>query len=704
MSAPLDQPRRLLPELALTVAAVTVVVGFAALPDRGRSRIVVAEALVAMACGVSATVASIVRRRDRAWPGTRYLAVALGLLSVGALFTLLGAGSPPSERASLGDLVFLVFAVPILLAVREEFLAHFPPEMRREVWVDVALVTASLSVIAYLALRPAGADSSVSIATAVFAFLAAVQFASYAGLALWVPSKVHLSQFAILTTFGAATTAFGWQWVRGTFEAQQLPVDIAFSAGAIALAAFASWAPARWHAGPEGRASKWGRPALTTAAVAAALGALGFVATGQHSSAISTAQASWLIAALGLCVVLRIVANQIRSTQANDRVRAALEQKELALREADAALDRVREANETLRESEEHLRRVFETAVDGIVELDQKDVVVRANRAFCAMVGLPRETIEGEPWTALAAAVKGADDAFLSLPRTGQAQIHRDGQSLHLESRTSEVPIVPPRRLLFVRDVTAGRVADQTIRSLFQFLQDRDEDRTRLLRRTNSAIEAERNRIARDLHDGPVQGVSAASLSLEAALLMIKAGEIDRGLEVLQRIRRELSAEADGLRRLMSGLRPPLLEERGLIPALRETLARFAEDQGIESGFSTRGMDKVPEDIETLAYRVVQEALSNAGKHAGASRVEVHVETAANQLRVEITDDGAGFDTAQAREFLHTGRVGLASMRERVELANGSFLVHASLGKGTTIVATLPTDVIAVPELEPSQP
>ncbi len=320
----------------------------------------------------------------------------------------------------------------------------------------------------------------------------------------------------------------------------------------------------------------------------------------------------------------------IRSTQANDRVRAALEQKELALREADAALDRVREANETLRESEEHLRRVFETAVDGIVELDQKDVVVRANRAFCAMVGLPRETIEGEPWTALAAAVKGADDAFLSLPRTGQAQIHRDGQSLHLESRTSEVPIVPPRRLLFVRDVTAGRVADQTIRSLFQFLQDRDEDRTRLLRRTNSAIEAERNRIARDLHDGPVQGVSAASLSLEAALLMIKAGEIDRGLEVLQRIRRELSAEADGLRRLMSGLRPPLLEERGLIPALRETLARFAEDQGIESGFSTRGMDKVPEDIETLAYRVVQEALSNAGKHAGASRVEVHVETAAN--------------------------------------------------------------------------
>ena len=91
-------------------------------------------------------------------------------------------------------------------------------------------------------------------------------------------------------------------------------------------------------------------------------------------------------------------------------------------------------------------------------------------------------------------------------------------------------------------------MADQTIRSLFQFLQDRDEDRTRLLRRTNAAIERERNRIARDLHDGPVQGVSAASLSLEAALLMIKAGDIERGLDVLTKIRTELAKEADGLR------------------------------------------------------------------------------------------------------------------------------------------------------------
>jgi signal transduction histidine kinase len=280
------------------------------------------------------------------------------------------------------------------------------------------------------------------------------------------------------------------------------------------------------------------------------------------------------------------------------------------------------------------------------------------------------------------------------MPATGQGTLRREGHAIYLESRTSEIPGDPPRRLLLVRDVTASRVADQTIRSLFKFLQDRDEDRTRIMRRTNAAIEGERNRIARDLHDGPVQGVSAASLSLEAVLLMLKAGDIERGTEVLSKVRRELSEEADNLRRLMSGLRPPLLEERGLIPALRETLDRYGRDNKIQTEFEGTGTAEIPQDLETLAYRIVQEALSNSGKHAKATRVHLTVEAAGGQLRIEVTDDGVGFDSAKAREYLQMGRVGLASMRERVELANGTFMVHSTPGKGTTVMATLPLDAV----------
>jgi signal transduction histidine kinase len=261
------------------------------------------------------------------------------------------------------------------------------------------------------------------------------------------------------------------------------------------------------------------------------------------------------------------------------------------------------------------------------------------------------------------------------------------------------IPTDPPRTLVLVRDVSAAKVADQTIRSLFQFLQDRDEDRTRLLRRSNAAIEQERNRIARDLHDGPVQGVSAASLSLEAALLMIKAGDVERGTDVLVKIREELAGEADALRRLMAGLRPPVLEERGLIPALRETLSRFGIETGVVTSFEGELKRTVPRDVETLAYRLVQEALSNVGKHAEAATVTVLVTADGSQLRVEIEDDGRGFETHRARDFLRSGRVGLASMRERVELASGTFTLRSTPGRGTVVTALIPVDeaLVAVP-------
>jgi PAS domain S-box-containing protein len=435
---------------------------------------------------------------------------------------------------------------------------------------------------------------------------------------------------------------------------------------------------------------------LTSVAVTTACAALAVVAIFDDRFAINTSQSTAIILLLGVGIAVRILSNQAASTITHREIDRALEEKERALAETDQALDRVREANETLRRSEEHLRLIFETAEDGIVELDERGVVIRTNDAFADMVSLPRESIEDQPWTAVASVVVGADEAFVGLRAGGQSQITRPGgQVLHLESRTSAVPTVPPRTLLLVRDVTAARVADQTIRSLFQFLQDRDEDRSRLLRRTNAAIEAERNRIARDLHDGPVQGVSAASLSLEAALLMIRAGDVDEGVEVLTKIREELAGEADALRGLMSGLRPPVLEERGLLPALRETLVRFGADHDVDTEFSGRVDVALPEDLETLAYRVVQEALSNAAKHAQATQVLVQVQANESQLRVEVEDDGRGFDSTLARDFLREGRVGLASMRERVELASGSLVVRSTPGRGTSIVAVLPLDEVS---------
>jgi signal transduction histidine kinase len=264
------------------------------------------------------------------------------------------------------------------------------------------------------------------------------------------------------------------------------------------------------------------------------------------------------------------------------------------------------------------------------------------------------------------------------------------------------LPGDPPGTLLFIRDVTSTRVADQTIRTLFQFLQDRDEDRTRLMRRSNFTIESERNRIARDIHDGPIQGISAASLSLGAVKMMLAAGDAEQAADMLAKVRAELSDEAESLRRLMSNLRPPLLDERGLIPAVRELALRAQNDLGVGVTVDGASDQAVPEEMEVLAYRVVQEALTNIGKHAQAMSASVRIRCSGGILDVEVSDDGKGFDPSRARDFLRRGKVGLASMRERTELGGGTFTVRSQPGRGTTVAASLPYEVLERAKVYPA--
>jgi PAS domain S-box-containing protein len=655
------------------------------------------HALVAGSCLLSGVAMLFHARRADAWRGARWL--GLGVLALGALdatFLMMGSGGEVPKSPTSLDAVFLAIAMLLVVPAGLELRDHLDREERREIGADVALLTAAVGVMLFLYLRPAASGPGTTASAAEFALIVAVGFSMYGALGLALPRPAHIGLFAVTCGLSSAILTFAPQWLDGTFQPGQARIDLPIALSCLFLAALVIHIPKA--AEPETRYdhARYGRAILTTLSVAAACGALGLVAMQEIESRIGNVQASLLIGLLAGAVALRILVNQVRGTHAQRAVQEALDQKEVALRETDKALLRLQRANETLRESEERLRTVFEAADDGIVELDHEDVIVRANGAFCRMIELPQSLVEEQPWTAVAASIE-ADRSFAALPVTGQGTLRREGQAVYLESRTSVIPSDPPRRLLLVRDVTPARVADQTIRSLFKFLQDRDEDRTRIMRRTNAAIESERNRIARDLHDGPVQGVSAASLSMEAVLLMLKAGDLDEGMEVLAKVRRELSEEADNLRRLMSGLRPPLLEERGLIPALRETLDRYGKDNHVRTEFGAHGIIEVPNDLETLAYRVVQEALANSAKHAKARSITVSVESSGRQLRLEVGDDGIGFDAAKAREYLQMGRVGLASMRERVELANGTFMVHSTPGKGTRVLATLPLDAVPAP-------
>ncbi|MGZ5353933.1 MAG: ATP-binding protein [Actinomycetota bacterium] len=651
-----------------------------------------ATTIVAAGCLLSSMIILSRARLPDGWRSAPWLGLAVLALGVasGALAIVQASGGD-LETPTPYDAALIVVAALLLVPVVQEFRDHVPREDRREIAADIILISIALGTMLYLLLR-SGGDVDVSLPAAEFAAIVATTVSAYGALALWVPTLPHFGLFVAICALAGALLTFGDAWLRGSFRPGVPEIELPLTLSVLLIAFLVTTVPRRGDDRPR-RPARYGRALVTTLSVTTACGALGLVATFEIDARLGPVQASALIGVLAFGVVVRILVNQVRGAHAQRAVHDALDQKEVALRETDKALARLQRANETLRESEERLRAVFEAAVDGIVELDEHDAIVHANGAFCRMIELPHSLVAGQGWSALATAIK-ADESFASLPVTGQGTLRREGNPVYLEARTSEVPGDPPRRLLLVRDVTAARVADQTIRSLFKFLQDRDEDRTRIMRRTNAAIESERNRIARDLHDGPVQGVSAASLSLEAVLLMLKAGEAEEGVEVLSKVRRELSEEADNLRRLMSGLRPPLLEERGLIPALRETVDKYGIDNDVKSEFIGRAVVEIPQDLETLAYRIVQEALSNSTKHSQAHHVTVSVEAVGGQLRIEVGDDGIGFDGTKTREYLQMGRVGLASMRERVELANGTFMVHSTPGKGTTVLATLPLDAV----------
>jgi PAS domain S-box-containing protein len=693
-------PRRILPVLvALAIVCLIALL----LADPGTTASSVTRALTAGASFVLAGVTVMGAARSDGWPGQRSLGIALLVVGAAAMvFGLVGVATDRAFEPHALDVLLLVILVPFIAAARDEFAAHFDEPYRREVIADVAVLSLSLAAIAYIVIVPPNAGADAAVAAATFAILGATVIGIFGALALWAPARSHLLAFAGFGIIALVTIWFGHAWADGTSQVASGWISVVYVLAPPAIGCMFLLVPHdRERIGIREPVAVV-RPLLTSITVIAASAALSLVAIMDDARGIAGGQATVILMLLGTAIALRILINQLASAEAYTSLRAAVAESDASLRDMDAALERVREANESLTTSEEHLRLVFEAAVDGFVEVDHEGTIVRANDAFARMISTDAGALTGLPWAALAGVVDGADTGFGLLLNGAHATLERsDGQVMHLESTASQIPTDPPRTLLLVRDVTAAKVADQTIRSLFHFLQDRDEDRTRLLRRSNAAIEQERNRIARDLHDGPVQGVSAASLSLEAALLMIKSGDVERGTEVLVKIRQELAGEADALRQLMAGLRPPVLEERGLMPALRETVARFEGDTGIVSSFEGDLKRPVPRDVETLAYRVVQESLTNIGKHAKATTVMVHLDTDGNQLRVEVEDDGQGFETARARDYLRAGRVGLASMRERVELASGTFNLRSSPGRGTVVTALIPLDesLLAAPAI-----
>ena len=245
-----------------------------------------------------------------------------------------------------------------------------------------------------------------------------------------------------------------------------------------------------------------------------------------------------------------------------------------------------------------------------------------------------------------------------------------------------------------VRDVSELKRDEKRMREDAARLQD-------VSRRLTRAEEDERGRIARELHDEIGQALTALKLNLLALIRGAGAPTAARRLEDSVGLVERTIGQVRGL---SLDLRPSLLDDLGLVPALRSHVACLARRSGLAATFrAPEGLGRLDPEIETACYRIAQEALTNVARHSDASSVRVELEGPWPELRLLVADDGAGFDATAATALAVGGAsLGLLGMRERAARLGGRVEIASGPGRGAEIRATLPLPPPPPPTVPPA--
>ncbi len=204
------------------------------------------------------------------------------------------------------------------------------------------------------------------------------------------------------------------------------------------------------------------------------------------------------------------------------------------------------------------------------------------------------------------------------------------------------------------------------------------------------AQEEERKRISREIHDGPAQMLANILLRSEIVDRSFRGGDINNGLEEIKSIRKMIRSSIYEVRRIIYDLRPMALDDLGLIPTLKKYTATIADYNKLKIVFNVIGENKrLDPKYEVALFRLVQESLQNAVKHAEAHLIEVKLEIGKEFITMVIKDDGKGFDSTIKRDK----SFGLIGMRERVEILDGKIEITSKLKKGTTVFIRVPNNL-----------
>jgi PAS domain S-box-containing protein len=388
-----------------------------------------------------------------------------------------------------------------------------------------------------------------------------------------------------------------------------------------------------------------------------------------------------------------------------------------------AAVDQAR-AEAASRESQARLQKAVSIDTVGVVFFTLDGRIMDANPAFERMSGYSRdELLRHARYPALTA------PEFRAVTERAARQLADDGEATPYEKQLVRKDgsrwwgLFAPTRLKgrgaesecveFVLDITATKRTEEELRRAHEELEERVRERTSELAQTNASLraemaerrraeearrellrqlvnaqEVERRRVSRELHDELGQQMSALTLKLS---MLRQAKGVDPAVraqvESLEKIARDADSALDFI---VWELRPTVLDDLGLVAALDDYVRTWSEHFGIHAEIVAPAGESMRFDpeVETVLYRVAQEALNNIAKHAYARHVELRLERGASHASLTVADDGVGFDAARVSR--DAKGLGLVGMRERAAYIGGEFVVHSKPGKGTRIKVNVP--------------
>jgi PAS domain S-box-containing protein len=354
--------------------------------------------------------------------------------------------------------------------------------------------------------------------------------------------------------------------------------------------------------------------------------------------------------------------------------------------------ERVR-TEEALRDSEARFKAAVDGSLDGftilrsvrddagkIIDFMHVDVNARAEK----MTTIPRELMIGK--TIREVFLYGPDNQFLmkciEAAETGKGWYEEvpvnlpgaPGAWLHYQV----IPIAGGLAIT-AREITERKAAENR-------LQEYANSQTLLLNQLMTAQEAERRRLSMDIHDGPLQSLGVSLMALDRAIRRRERGEHELVDEELKYLRETLTTTISEVRAVLSDLSLELLGNYGLEAALTSHIERFSEITGTVVNLHYHAGKHLPPEVELLMYRLTQESLANVRKHAYAECVDISLKIEGDNLQMVIADDGRGFDVEAASHHHEDGeKLGLRSMRQRVQAIRGDLTITSAPGKGTTL-------------------